>query len=76
MLGGRPGTARHLAVINLSAVTAQGRISLPWPDLSGRSWNLADLLNKDAFDRHGDELTQPGLFVDLRPWQSYLFAVR
>ena len=36
----------------------------------------AELLSGKEFDRHGGELASPGLFVDMRPGQSYLLAVR
>jgi hypothetical protein len=66
---------RHLVVVNLSAAAAQGRIPLPWPELRGRRWHLADLLEGEEFERDGAELTDPGLFVAMRPGQYYLFAV-
>jgi Alpha amylase, catalytic domain len=69
------GSDRHVVVVNLSAQPAQARIRLDWPDLSGRSWRLADLLDQRVFERDGDELTGPGLFVDLGPWQYHLLAV-
>ncbi len=71
-----PGVGRHGVVVNFSGAPAQGRIPLPWPGLAGRSWNLIDLLGEEAFERSGDEMTGPGLFVALRPWQCYLLAVR
>jgi hypothetical protein len=70
------GDLWHAVVINLSGQPAQGRIPLEWPDLPGRSWRLTDLLQDNMFDRDGDELAHPGLFVDLGPWQSHLLAVR
>jgi hypothetical protein len=69
------GGARHLIVVNFSDQPAQGRIPLNWPDGPGRGWRLADLLAGAAFDRAGDELAGPGLFVDLPPWQCYVFSV-
>ena len=65
----RAGDARHVVVVNLSDQPAQGRIPLPWPDLPGRGWRLTDLLGGDDFDRDGDELADPGLYVELPPWQ-------
>jgi hypothetical protein len=29
----------------------------------------------EAYERDGDELQSPGLFVDLRPWQASVFAL-
>jgi hypothetical protein len=72
---GGDGLARHVIVVNLSAAPAQARIALPWPDLPGRDWRLTDLLSAEEFDRDGGELTEPGLFVDMGPGQSYLLAM-
>ena len=73
---GADGGQRYLVVVNLSAAPAQGRVRLPWPDLAGRSWRLADVLGDEEFERDGTELASLGLFVDMRPGQCYLFAVR
>jgi hypothetical protein len=67
---------RHVIVVNLSGQPAQGLIRLPWQDLAGRSWSLRDLLQETTFDRDGGGLADPGLFVDLGPWQFHLLAVR
>jgi hypothetical protein len=66
---------RHLVVINFSARPAQARIPLGWPDLAGRSWQLADLLDGQSFERDGDEIVQSGLFVTLQPWQFHVLRV-
>jgi Alpha amylase, catalytic domain len=58
----------HLIVVNLSERKSQGRIRMPGLNLSGRSWQLVDLLSGDVFERDGNEMTDPGLFVDLKPW--------
>jgi hypothetical protein len=65
---------RHVIVVNLSAGPAQGRVPLDWKDLPGRGWRLTDLLGERAFDRDGDELACPGLFVDLPPWGFHLLS--
>jgi Alpha amylase, catalytic domain len=70
------GSDRHVVVVNLSAEPAQARIRLDWPDLPGRSWRLTDVLDQGVFERDGDELTGPGLFVDLGPWHYHLLAVQ
>ena len=71
---GRSG--RHVVVVNLSQSPAQGQVRLPWPDLPGRRWRFRDLLTGEDFTRDGGRLAGPGLFVDMGPGQSYLFAVR
>jgi hypothetical protein len=37
-----------------------------------RSWRLSGLLDDTGFDRSGDELVDPGLFVALGPWEYHL----
>ena len=68
--------ARHAVVVNLSGQPAQARIRLDGPDLTGRSWQLTDILTQSMFERDGDELAGPGLFVALGPWQFHLLALR
>jgi hypothetical protein len=70
------GVRGHVVVVNLSAAPAQARIPLPWPDLPGRDWDLDDLLGGETFTRDGAGLANPGLYVDLKPGQCYLLAVR
>jgi hypothetical protein len=72
---GDPGGDRHVVVVNLSGQPAQGRLPPGWPDLPGRSWELASLLGPEVYQRDGGELAGPGLYVDLGPWQFHLLAV-
>jgi hypothetical protein len=65
----------HLVVVNLSGAPAQGRVPLPWPELRGRRWRLTDLLDDTGYERGGDELVDPGLFVALDGWRWHLLAV-
>jgi hypothetical protein len=66
---------RHLVVVNLSGSPAQARVRLPWDDLAGRGWELADRLDGRRFERGGDELAGEGLYVDLPPWGSHFLAL-
>jgi hypothetical protein len=72
---GGAGRDRHVVVVNLSDAPAQGRIALGWPDLVSRRWELSDVLQPACFERAGDELGDPGLFVALDPWQFHLLRV-
>jgi Alpha amylase, catalytic domain len=67
--------ARHLVVVNLSPVRAKGRVRVPWADLPGRSWYLADRLSDQRFERSGDELAAKGFCVALEPWASHFLVI-
>ncbi len=47
---------------------------LPWEDLAGRTWELADRLSGQRFERDGDELAGAGLYVALDPWASHFLS--
>jgi hypothetical protein len=70
----RDGDRRHVVVVNLSAAAAQARLPLPWPDLRGRSWRLLPVVAGEPFERAGDEMVDPGLFVSLEPWGWHVLA--
>ena len=70
----RDGDRRHVVVVNLSAAAAQARVPLPWPDLRGRSWRLLPVVAGEPFERAGDEMVDPGLFVSLEPWGWHVLA--
>ncbi len=52
-------------VINLSDGRSQGCIRVPWDELAGQSWQLIDSLTGDVYGRDGNEMRDPGLYVDL-----------
>jgi hypothetical protein len=69
------GDERHLIAVNLSDQTAQARVRIPWDDLAGRTWRLADALSGDSFERSGDEMRDAGLYVALAPWCAHFVHV-
>lgn len=71
----RRESERRLIVVNLSDAGAQGRIHLPWNDLAGRSWRLVDAFSGEIYGRAGDEMTDPGLYVDLNPWGFHFLSL-
>jgi hypothetical protein len=71
----RAGDRRHLVVVNLAAEPAQARVPVPWPELAGRSWQLRPVLGGEEFERAGDEVLDPGLFVSLEPWGWHVLTV-
>jgi hypothetical protein len=66
------GTSRALCVVNFGEHAAEGRVSLPWDDLRGRTWQLADAADGARYERSGDDL-RDGLYVALEPWGWHLF---
>ncbi|MGE5843603.1 MAG: alpha-amylase, partial [Syntrophaceae bacterium] len=58
----------HLVVVNLAERPSQGRVRMPGLQLAGRSLRIVDLMSGVVFERSGDEMTEPGLFVDLPRW--------
>lgn len=66
------GDERYLIAVNLSDRTVQARIQVPWPDAGG-TWHLVDLLSGALYERDGDKLPSPGLYVELEPWKYHFF---
>ena len=65
----------HVVAVNLANHSSQARLPLPWPSIGGRPWRLTDLIDGRIFVRDGDELVDPGLYVDLPAWQFHVLAV-
>ena len=68
------GSSRRLVVVNLGGEPASGHVSLPWDELRGRSWQLADAATGEVYERSGDDL-RDGLYVALGPWAWHLFSL-
>ena len=69
------GDERCLVAINLGGSAAQARLQLPWDEMRGRRWQLADALSGEIYDRNGDELRDEGLYVALAPWSCHLLRI-
>ncbi len=60
-----PDGERYLSVANLGSTRGQCRLIIPDPSLAGRTVSLVDMLGPARYERSGDELLAPGLFLDL-----------
>lgn len=69
------GDDRRLIVVNYSPTASQGRIGLVDFGLSDRSWTLIDVLNGISYERDGSEMSEYGLYIDLKGWQSHIFEL-
>jgi hypothetical protein len=72
----RKGDDRYLIVVNLSDNAVQARVPVPWSDARGETWRLFDALTDVTYDRNGDEMKGPGLYVELAPWNCSFFHCR
>jgi glycosidase len=74
----KKGNDYSLIVVNLSDQQAQGQVRVPWDEIARRSWQMTDFFIGESFERNGDDMRHPGLYVDLPPrgfhfltrWQS------
>lgn len=64
---------RYVIIVNLSDTTSQARVRIPWNDVQGESWRLSDPISGATYDRNGDEMLAPGLYVELGPWNCNFF---
>ncbi len=66
---------RYVIVVNLSDYKSQAQVQLPWSDVGGATWRLTDQLSGEAYDRNGNEMLSPGIYMELQPWQFNLFRL-
>jgi hypothetical protein len=69
------GDNRQLIVVNFSAAPSQALVRVPWDDVRGKPWRLSDPMTNETFERGGDDLAGPGLFVSLQPWQYHFLRL-
>lgn len=67
---------RYLIVVNLADARSQARVGVPWDELRGRRWRLNDVMNGATYERSGDELRAPGIYVDLTAWGWHFFRLQ
>jgi hypothetical protein len=70
----RSAGEHHLIIVNLSGSGAQGLVRLPWDELPGRRWQVTDFFSGQMYERNGDEMRNPGLYVDLPPWGFHILT--
>lgn len=67
---------RCLVIANLSGAPVQGRVELPWPDLTAHQWALDDVLGGPSFVRSGADMAAQGLHIELAAWGYHCFCLR
>jgi glycosidase len=64
----RSAQERYLVVVNLSAARSQCQVKVPWDELKSISCRLTDQFTGAVYERKGDEMLNPGLYIDLDAW--------
>jgi glycosidase len=67
---------RLLVAVNYAGCQGQCYVRLPFPDLSGRTVRLADLMGPAVYDRDGGDLASRGLYLDMPAWGCHVFELR
>ena len=62
---------RYLIAVNLSDYPLQAQVQVPWTGSGGATWQLSDVLSGVTYERDGNALLSPGLYVDLKPWDYH-----
>jgi hypothetical protein len=70
-----PDGARLLVAVNFASHQSQCYVRLPFADLSNGSWRLQDQMGSVTYDRDGDALRSKGLFLDMSPWETFVFSL-
>jgi hypothetical protein len=66
---------RVVTAVNFADHQSQCYVPLPFEGLAGKRWSLRDLLNDVDYEREGDMLATPGLYLDLPAWGYYVFRL-
>jgi glycosidase len=66
---------RLLVVVNYAGNQGQCHVKLPFADLPGRMVDLRDLMSGACYERVGNNLVSPGLYIDLPSWGYHVFEV-
>lgn len=69
------GGERLLVTVNYAPNQSQCYVRLPFADLGGGQWRLQDQLEEVVYDRDGSDLQSRGLYLDVPPWQTSVFAL-
>jgi glycosidase len=67
---------RRLIVVNLSDNAVQAQVQVPWEDVHGASWKLTDAFSGTSYDREGEEMNAPGLYIEAEPWGYFFFQCK
>ena len=65
-------STRHLIVVNLSDRPSKGRVRIPADAIDDGPLRMSDGMNGMDYERHGRDIRESGLYVDLAPWAYHV----
>ena len=73
----RQSRRRRAAVVTVSYAPnrSQCYLRLPFGDLDGGQWKLADRMEDVVHEREGKDLQARGLYLDTPAWKTSVFAL-
>lgn len=72
--GWRGDSDYRVIAVNLSSHWVQGMVDLSyWEEMGDNDWAMRDMLDDTYYFRHGSQIVQQGLFVELRPYSAHIF---
>lgn len=66
---------QKVVVVNFAPQVSQGRARLPDLAIEGTTVKLRDELHSAEYVRDVDELQEPGLYIELGPWQAHILDI-
>jgi hypothetical protein len=66
---------RLVVAVNYAGNQGQCYVRVPFDDLFGQPVRLQDRLSAAVYDRKGEDLLLPGLYLDMPPWGYHVFDV-
>jgi hypothetical protein len=66
---------RLLVAVNFAPNQSQCYLRLPFGDLAGNTWRLRDQMGTVIYERDGDALNEKGLYLDMAPWDTFVFSL-
>jgi hypothetical protein len=64
-----------IVVVNYAPNQSQCRMQFPFDELKGAAMHLRDLMGSAVYDRNGDEMSSPGIYLDLPAWGYHVFEL-
>ena len=71
-----PDHGARITAVNFGPDQAQCYVPLQLAGIAGRNIRLRDRLSNDFYERAGDSLLHPGLFLDMAPYQVHVFELQ